>query len=266
MASESIRKVDDLYLRDCASNQAADTSIKSNGDVFRLGKWVVERDLNRLRDGDHSVQLSPLSMDILAYLAHPPGRVVSAEELVRELWGGRIVSDNPVYKIIAKLRRALCDDAEHPRYIETVRKRGYRLVAPVSEPVPLDSRSHGSGVSRRKTDMLSRMVVILPVCAIGEHADEEHYGNGLAEEFMIELARFNDIRVVSMCDKDTDPDLALQASVRMKGSRVRITARLTRRSDGVQLWAGAFERNCADRLDGQISVAREVAHSVNNAS
>lgn len=101
-------------------------------DAFRLGEWIVERDLNRLRSGNESVHISSLAMDLLTYLARPPGRVVSADELVQKLWSGRIVSDNPVYKIIAKLRRALRDDVEKPRYIETVRTRGYRLIAPVS--------------------------------------------------------------------------------------------------------------------------------------
>ena len=239
--------------------------VMDSGDAFTLGDWVVERDLNRLRRGECRVRVSPLAMDVLAYLAHPPGRVVGAEELVRELWNGRIVSDNPVYKIIAKLRRALRDDAEQPRYIETVRERGYRLVAPVNDVEPATTSPPISTANRRESELPHRMVVILPICAIGNHGDQRTFCDGLAEEFMVQLAKFNDIRVATDSANEKDSYTTLQATVRMSTDWVRITARLTRPCDGLQLWAGAYERKTADGVDGQISVAREVAHAVHSA-
>lgn len=97
--------------------------------VVRIGDWLVEPSLNRLSRGDVSVQLEPLAIAVLGYLARHAGRVVSADELTAELWDRRFVGDSPVYRVIAELRRELGDDARHPRYIETIRKRGYRLVA-----------------------------------------------------------------------------------------------------------------------------------------
>lgn len=97
--------------------------------TIRIGEWLVEPSLNRVSRADEAVHLEPLAIGVLSYLARHPGRVVSADELTNELWERKFVGDNPVYRIIAELRRLLGDDARKPRYIETIRKRGYRLVA-----------------------------------------------------------------------------------------------------------------------------------------
>jgi DNA-binding winged helix-turn-helix (wHTH) protein len=65
-------------------------------------------------------------MDLLVYLARADGRVVSADELLRDVWQGRVFDDGIVYKKITQLRKALGDG-----FIETIPKRGYRLVVPV---------------------------------------------------------------------------------------------------------------------------------------
>lgn len=98
---------------------------------FRLGDWLVETDLNRLTKEGESLLLEPKSMDVLVYLCQRPGEVVSTDEIIEAVWQGRPMGDNPVYKAVAKLRHALSDDASHPRYIATVTKKGYRLLANV---------------------------------------------------------------------------------------------------------------------------------------
>lgn len=75
-------------------------------------------------------------MEVLVYLCRRPGSVVSADEIIESVWGGRPMGDNPVYKSVAKLRRALGDDANSPTYIETVAKKGYRLVADIADATP----------------------------------------------------------------------------------------------------------------------------------
>ena len=80
-------------------------------------------------------------MDVLAYLAGDSGRVVAKEELLTAVWGGAFVEEGALSQAIHSLRKALGDDARQPRYIQTIPKRGYRLVAPVSqelEPPPAD--------------------------------------------------------------------------------------------------------------------------------
>lgn len=67
-------------------------------------------------------------MDVLLYLCRQHGQVLSAEQLLETCWGTTVYGDNPVHKVIAQLRKALGDSSAAPRYIETIRKRGYRAV------------------------------------------------------------------------------------------------------------------------------------------
>lgn len=98
---------------------------------FTIGDWTVVPALNLLERGAASIKLEPRAMDLLVYLAGARGRVVSADELLREVWRGRVFDEGIVYKRIHELRKALCDDADSHRFIETIPKRGYRLVANV---------------------------------------------------------------------------------------------------------------------------------------
>ncbi|SFU63171.1 Transcriptional regulatory protein, C terminal [Pseudoduganella namucuonensis] len=70
-------------------------------------------------------------MDVLRYLCRHPGAVIPTEEILEACWGSSEMGDNPIHKAITQLRRALGDSASEPRYIETVRKRGYRAMAAV---------------------------------------------------------------------------------------------------------------------------------------
>lgn len=97
----------------------------------RIGDWTLDSNLNRIEREDQVVPIEPLAAEVLAYLARNANQVISVDELSEQLWRRRFVGDSPVYRIVADLRRALEDDAQKPRYIETIRKRGYRLVAPV---------------------------------------------------------------------------------------------------------------------------------------
>ena len=99
---------------------------------FRLGTWFVQPGLNRLSDDDQVVTLAPRVMDVLVCLARRPGEIVSADELLDIVWQGRAHVDNTIYQAITHLRYALGDDAHQPRYIETISKKGYRLIGPVS--------------------------------------------------------------------------------------------------------------------------------------
>lgn len=84
-----------------------------------------------IRCDGKSYTLEPRVMQLLVYLCDRAGQVISAEQLLGDVWKGTFYGDNPVHKCVALVRRALGDDASAPRYIETLRKRGYRLIAPV---------------------------------------------------------------------------------------------------------------------------------------
>lgn len=112
-----------------------------NRKSFRFGQWRVDPATNTLSFGVLSRQLEPRAMDVLLHFCKHPHDVVSADELLDACWGETPASDNAVHKIITQLRRALDDSAAEPRYIETIRKRGYRLLAELSYD---DDVSNGS--------------------------------------------------------------------------------------------------------------------------
>lgn len=102
---------------------------------FKVGDWTVDPDSGRLQQGADEVKLEPKVMKVLVYLAQHPGKVVAREELEEKIWTGMIVGYDAVSGSIIKLRKALGDNSRNPQYIETVSKKGYRLIAPVTEPV-----------------------------------------------------------------------------------------------------------------------------------
>jgi DNA-binding winged helix-turn-helix (wHTH) protein len=112
-----------------------------NHKSFRFGQWRVDPATNTVSCEGLSRQLEPRAMDVLLHLCRNPHVVVSAESLLDACWGDVSPSDNAVHKIITQLRRALDDSATEPRYIETIRKRGYRLLAELSYD---DDVSNGS--------------------------------------------------------------------------------------------------------------------------
>ena len=99
---------------------------------FLVGDELVEPDLNRIRRGRDSVHVETKIMDVLVFLAGRGSRLVSRRELVDGVWGTEFICDNTLTHAISELRSALGDDARHPRYLETIHRRGYRLMAAVT--------------------------------------------------------------------------------------------------------------------------------------
>lgn len=99
---------------------------------FVLGDWAIDPASNGLSRGEERRQIEPRAMQVLVALCEQPGQVFSAEQLLQQCWPEQPLGDNPVHKTVAQLRRALDDSATEPRYIETLRKRGYRVLAPVA--------------------------------------------------------------------------------------------------------------------------------------
>ena len=95
---------------------------------FVLAGVEVDPTTMRVRRDDQVERIEPRMMQVLLILAGQAGEVVTRESLERQVWAGRVVSDDAVTNTIAKLRRALGDDRSHPQFIETIPKRGYRLI------------------------------------------------------------------------------------------------------------------------------------------
>ena len=126
---------------------------------YRIDGWTVEPALTQIsRDGDVT-RLEPKVMAVLEYLAERPGQPVSREALEAAVWAGTIVSYDALTGAVQKLRRAFNDDPRRPRIIETLSKKGYRLVAAVEKldapadaattaPLPVPSGHETPGIAR----------------------------------------------------------------------------------------------------------------------
>jgi len=99
-----------------------------------IGDWSVDARANQITGPDGTSELEPRVMDLLMLLAAQPGEVISKDEIAKALWGEVHVNDDALTRTVFKLRKARGDEARNSRYVATVPKRGYRLVAAVSTP------------------------------------------------------------------------------------------------------------------------------------
>jgi DNA-binding winged helix-turn-helix (wHTH) protein/Tol biopolymer transport system component len=111
-----------------------------NGSDRLIGDWQTVSANNEICCEDKIIQLEPKAMAVLLYLAKHQNRAVPIQELLDNLWQGIKVGDNTIRRLITQLRKAFGDDSKQPRYIDTVPRKGYRLIAKVS-PVPIINKT-----------------------------------------------------------------------------------------------------------------------------
>src|SRR5687768_11094121 len=125
---------------------------------YRIGGWTFRAGENELlKDGERR-RLEDRAARTLELLCRRAGEAVAQDEIIAEVWNGRSQSPNSIPVVIGQLRKALGDDARSPRFIETVPKRGYRLVAEGDSDVP---------VRRRPRWPIAALVLLLLAAAAG---------------------------------------------------------------------------------------------------
>src|SRR5262245_65393995 len=139
--------------------------ITMDGDL-QVGDWRVQPRLNALSRSGRTLRVEPKVMEVLVYLARRPGEVVSRETLIRDLWGDTFVTDAALTRCIAELRKVFDDDAREPRYIETIAKSGYRLIAPVG-PEPNDTEAAAGAPAQIRAEARKPPRVYLALLAVG---------------------------------------------------------------------------------------------------
>ena len=102
-----------------------------SSDRFRLGDWLVDPSLSRVKNGWLFTSDTSRSMEVLVYLAGRADELVAKQDLIDHVWQAEVVAHGSLTGIIAQLRSALCDDSKHRKYIETIHTKGYRMIADV---------------------------------------------------------------------------------------------------------------------------------------
>lgn len=196
---------------------------------FRVGDWTVDPATGVVSRDGTSTQLEPKAAEVLLYLAGRPGEVVSRQELEQSVWQGRVVSYDAVTNTMIKLRRAFEDDARNPRVIQTLSKRGYRLVAPVASATPATEKT--ATRARPRSPLLLRLggvallgivlaglawlaggpeseprsagggerisIVVLPFDNFTGDPTQEYFSNGLTDDLITELSSIAGFAVIA---------------------------------------------------------------------
>lgn len=100
---------------------------------FYLGNWLVHPAKNKIQNSQASKNIQPKLMEVLTFLCKKQGEIINSDELIKQCWPNQFISDSPIHKCIAQLRKALSDSSKNPKYIATIPKRGYSIIAKVSE-------------------------------------------------------------------------------------------------------------------------------------
>jgi adenylate cyclase len=227
---------------------------------FRVGEWLVEPNLNCLTLGSQKTSVEPKVIEVLAFLAEFPGEVLSKEQIIQAVWPDTYVSEEVLRYSISELRKAFKDDAKNPQIIQTIARRGYRLIAPVA-------RSGSTGQAQAS-------IAVLSFSDLSPAKDQEYFCDGIAEEIINSLTRIKGLsvsaRISSFAFKGKSEDIrsigrklgvstVLEGSVRKSESQLRITAQLINVEDGYHLWSERYDRELKDIFAIQDEIARNIA-------
>jgi TolB-like protein len=241
---------------------------------LRVGSFELDLRSRELHSGERRIRLQDQPFEILRLMLERPGHIVTRDELRQRLWpDGTIVDfEHSLNAAIKRLRAALGDDAEHPRYVETVPRRGYRLIARSDEEDGVRAAAADVTASRAR-------VAVLPFLDLGESVRAGYFADGLTEEMITQLGqmcrdRLGVIsRTSSMVFRDATvrareigealrAEYLLEGSVRRQGDRVRIIASLIHASTEAHLWTETYETSLGDALVAQQDVAARIAQSL----
>ncbi|PLY13690.1 MAG: hypothetical protein C0631_13435 [Sedimenticola sp.] len=112
-------------------NSLESPAVEDRSQSFKVGDLIVDPAAGQISRDGVAVKLEPKVMEVLSYLASRQGELITRENLERDVWKGAVISYDSITTAVLKLRKALADDARQPKYIVTVPKRGYRLIAVV---------------------------------------------------------------------------------------------------------------------------------------
>ncbi|HEV8659400.1 MAG TPA: winged helix-turn-helix domain-containing protein [Thermoanaerobaculia bacterium] len=268
--------------------------------MVRVGKFELDPQSGELRSNGLKTRLADQPLQILLFLLEHPDQVVTREDLHQRLWPADtfVDFDMGLNRAMKKLRDALGDSADHPTYIETLPRRGYRLIAPVNEstteiaPSPIRRRHKlmwigaaaalfvlaiiGGARFRDPAPSPIRSIAVLPLVNLSSDRGQEYFADGMTEALITELAQLRDIRVISRTSvmpykaskkslpeiaRDLNVDGIVEGGVLRSSGRVRVTAQLIHAATDHHLWARSYERDESNI----VTLQRDLAAAITDA-
>ncbi len=269
--------------------------------VVRFGSYEVDLRAGELRKKGFKIRLQEKPFQILAALLEHPGELVARKELQETLWSADtfVDFDGSLNAAVGKLREALGDSAENPRFVETLPRRGYRFIAPVEKHVSSPAAATGSGASPRSSaegqglpaakDEASvawtgrasapheKSIAVLPFENLTSESEQEYFCDGITEELINALTQVEGLRVVARTSafafkrlhrdirkigEALNVGLVVEGTVRKAGGRLRITAQLINVLSGYHLWSQQFDRELRDVFAIQEEIAQAIVKAL----
>lgn len=242
------------------------------------------------RDGTGRA-IEPQVFDLLCLLARQAGKLVTKDQMIEEIWGGRIVAEATIDGLVASARKAVGDDGRRQAVIATVIRRGIRLVVPVQvsdsvdapiemsqvqAPAPAVSPVAMTAPLQHNHPTLMPTLVVLPFKIASEGLDD-YFCDGLTEDVIANLTHFRELRVIasgsSFHFKSRDIPLAeiaeklgagyvVDGSVRREGQQLRVAVQLIEAASGVSLWADRYDRQLEDIFAVQDTITHMIVASL----
>ncbi len=227
------------------------------------------------RDGMEQ-SIEPQVFDLLIYLMQNRDRVVTRNELLDNLWDGRIVSESALNGRLKMARKSIGDDGKQQRIIKTIHRRGYQFIAEVSISPDL-ARESAAPDSLRPPLTAKPSVAILPFVNLGQESDSDYFADGLTRDINANLCRYRELLVIDSHsafeyrDGDTSTEsfarqlgvyYLASGSIRQTGSRIRISVQLVEAATGKMIWGDNLERAYDDVFTLEDEVATRIASSL----
>jgi adenylate cyclase len=246
---------------------------------FEFGEHLVDVDRRELLRGGKPVPLEPQVFDLLVHLVQHRDKVVSRDDLIAAVWGGRIVSDSAVTTRLNAVRRAVGDSGTTQAVIRTVMRKGVRFVAEVKEhdvvaPTPWLVRRQ----SHEAEPQTTASILVLPFRNGTGDPAQEYLTDAVTSDLTVDLSRMRDVVVISAATaltyKGTVPDIrqiAHELGVRYLvigviarlGDLIRTNVQLVDANSGAQLWGDRFEHDFADLGGLENAITGRIAASLN---
>ncbi|HTM74046.1 MAG TPA: winged helix-turn-helix domain-containing tetratricopeptide repeat protein [Pseudolabrys sp.] len=252
---------------------------------FLFGDHTLDADRRELRRGAESISVEPQVFDLLIYLVENRDRVVSKDDLIASVWGGRVVSDSTLTSRINAARKAVGDSGGDQKLIRTIARKGLRFVGDVrvtplgAEPPELMSRAHEEAQESRPALPLPDRpaIAVLPFVNLSGDPEQEYFSDGISEDIIAALSKLRWFFVIArnssftfkgkavhmkQVAEDLGVGYVVEGSVRKSGERVRITAQLNDVATGSHIWAERYDRDIADVFAVQDEITEAIVAAI----
>jgi TolB-like protein len=250
---------------------------------FLFDNHTLDTDTRELRRGDVAIQIQPQVFDLLTYLVQNRERVVTKDDLLAGVWGGRTVADSTLATHINAARKAVGDNGEEQKLIRTIARKGIRFIGEVSflpasqEPAPIETVVPRRSPRTALPSPERPAIAVLPFVNISGEARQEYFSDGISEDIITALSKLRWFFVIarnstftykgkSVNVKQLASELGVgyvvEGSVRKDGGRVRITAQLIDTATGSHIWANRYDRELADVFSVQDEITDAIVATI----